>query len=80
MLLKKAKQHQLDMANLLPDLPPHQQMLTTIAAKEGVSTRLTCDLSWLGGAVLKKSDFHDALCIRYGYPLDGLPLQRACGA
>ena len=67
------------MKNLLPDLPPHQQMLTTIAAEKGVSTWLTCDPSWLSGSVLKKSDFRDALCIRYGYPLDGLQLHCVCG-
>ena len=54
-------------------------MLTTIAAEKGVSTWLTCDPSWLNGSVLNKSDFRDALCIRYGYPLDGLPLHCVCG-
>ena len=76
---KKAKRHEVHTKNLLPDLPPHQQMLTTIAAEKGVSTWLTCDPSWLSGSVLKKSDFRDALCIRYGYPLDGLPLHCVCG-
>ena len=66
---EKARQHKLDMANLLPDLPPHQQMLTTIEAEE---------LSWLGSSVLKKSDLCDALHIWYGYPLDALPLQCVC--
>ena len=75
----KAKQHEVDMNNLLPDLPPHQQMLVTISAEKGVSTWLTCDLSWLSGSVLEKSDFRDALCILYGYALEGLPLHRVCG-
>ena len=38
-----------------------------------------CCPRWQDGTILKKSDFRDALCIRYGRRLSGLPDSCVCG-
>ena len=47
-------------------LSPEQRFLLEIASEKGVSTWLTAYPRWQDGSVMKKSDFRDALCIRYG--------------
>ena len=66
-------------STLLTDLSTRQQQLVAIAGEKGVSSWLTAMPSWAGGTVLKKSDFRDALCIRYGFQLDGIPESCVCG-
>ena len=57
-----------------------QKFLMSVAAEKGVSSWLTADPSPKYGTVLNKSDFRDAVCLRYGFKLDGLPTQCVCGA
>ena len=58
----------------------HQQLLLSIAEEKGVSSWLTADPSFENGASLNKSDFRDAVCLRYGFPIDGLLTGCVCGA
>ena len=50
-----------------------QHLVLDIAGEKGVSSWLTADPSPQCGTVLDKSDFHDAVCLRYGFLLDGVP-------
>ena len=61
------------------DLSSEQQLLVDIAAEKGVSSWLTSRPAWQHGSILSKSDFRDALCIRYGHQLTGLPDSCVCG-
>ena len=45
-----------------------------------MSSWLTAEPSFSNGTVLNKSDFKDALCLRYGFSLDGLATACVCGA
>ena len=54
-------------------------MLIDTAGEKGVSSWLTVDPSPTFGTVLNKSDFRDAVCLRYGFELDGLPTTCVCG-
>ena len=56
------------------------KFLMSVAAEKGISSWLTADPSPKYGTVLNKSDFRDAVCLRYGFKLDGLPTQCVCGA
>ena len=76
----KEKSQKALVAALYPDLPPPQKCLTDIAGEKGVSSWLTCAPLTAHRTILNKSDFRDAVCIRYGYlPLD-VPCKCACGA
>ena len=57
-----------------------QHLLLDIAGEKGVSSWLTADPSPQCGTVLNKSDFRDAVCLRYGFPLDGVPSSCVCGS
>ena len=57
----------------------HQQFLLDTASQKGVSSWLTADPSRDRGSALNKSDFRDAVCLRYGLQLDGLPTSCVCG-
>ena len=59
--------------SLLSQVSNHQQLLLSIAEEKGVSSWLTADSSFENGTSLNKSDFRDAVCLRYGFPIDGLP-------
>ena len=56
-----------------------QRLLLETADLKGVSSWLTVIPSSQHATVLNKGDFKDAICIRYGLPLDGLPSHCACG-
>ena len=60
-------------------VPPKQETLLSTASEKGVSTWLTADPLTSHGTVLNKSDFRDAVCLRYGYELDGLSSRCVCG-
>ena len=49
------------------------------ADEKGVSSWLTADPPNEKGMVLNKSDFRDAICLRYGFRLDGMPTTCVCG-
>lgn len=66
--------------NLEPQLTQQQRFIMSIAGEKGVSSWLTADPSLSTGTVLNKSDFRDAVGIRYGFPLDGIPASCVCGA
>ena len=61
------------------DLSPGQQFLLEIAAEKGVSSWLTVSPCWKDGTVMSKSDFRDAVCIRYDRRLPDLPKECVCG-
>ena len=65
---------------LRPALTPAQQFLTEIAGEKGVSTWLTAYPAQENGTVLNKSDFRDAICVRYDFPIGDLPTTCVCGA
>ena len=51
-----------------------QQELGALAGEKGISSWITISPSFKQPvAIFSKSDFCDAVAIRYGYPLDGLP-------
>ena len=62
------------------DLSPEQRFLLEIAGEKGVSSWLTACPCYQDGSVMRKSDFHDALCIRYGRRLQDLPDTCVCEA
>ena len=50
-----------------------------VAGEGGVSTCLGTPPSvFIAGTVFNKSEFRDALCLRYGLPLYGVPLSCVC--
>ena len=57
-----------------------QQFLLSSAEEKGVSSWLTAEPSFENGTILNKSDFRDAVCLRYGFLVDGLPTECVCGA
>ena len=61
-------------------LTPDQRFLVEIAGEKGVSSWLTVEPRSAHGTTLNKSDFRDAVALRYGLPLDGLPTNCVCGA
>ena len=66
--------------SLLDAVSNSQRLLLSSASEKGVSSWLTVDPSPQFGTVLNKSDFRDAVCLRYGFALDGLPTTCVCGA
>ena len=56
-----------------------QRFLLEIAREKGVSSWLTVSPRWRDKTVMKRTDFRDALCIRYGYRLADLPEACVCG-
>eukprot|EP00117_Sycon_ciliatum_P003910 scpid25035/ scgid2046/ len=68
------------MAELWPMLPPAQQVLLEMAGKKGVSNWLSSMPSFvMPGSIPNKSDFRDAVCIRYGLSLEGVSSSCICG-
>ena len=65
---------------ICPSLSSTQKLLTKLAAEKGASSWLTEQPSHERGTVLNKNDFRDAVAIRYGFALDGLPASCVCGA
>ena len=68
------------MKDLTSQVSNRQQFLLSIAEEKGVSSWLTAEPSFENGTVLNKSDFRDAVCLRYGFLVDGLPTECVCGA
>ena len=66
-------------AAIRPSLPPEQQLLLEVAGERGVSSWLTADPSPSFNTVLRKGDFRDAVCLRYGLPFASLPTSCVCG-
>ena len=76
---EKVRQTLATVTALKPDLSPSQHLLTEIAQEKGVSSWVTAVPSSADNTVLNKSDFRDAVCLRYGFPLEGLPTTCVCG-
>ena len=64
----------------MASLSPEQQLLVEVCDEKGLSSWLTVVPRFQDGTVLKKTYFRDALCIRYGRRLVGLPDTCVCGA
>ena len=61
-------------------LPPAQQLLLETAGEKGVSNWLSSMPSFITpSSILNKSDFRDAVCIRYGLSLEGVSSSCICG-
>ena len=74
---RRAKQAE-DAVALMPHV--YQRRLLAIASKnKGVSSWLTTEPTFANGTVLNKSDFRDAMCLRLGFPLDGMSSTCVCG-
>ena len=67
-------------ADIADQLSPPQQLLTDIAGEKSVSSWLTTAPRTSLGTVLRKTDFKDAVCVRYDLPLPGLPPTCVCSA
>ena len=65
--------------SLREKISSRQRLLIDTEGEKGVSSWLTVDPSPTFGTVLNKSDFRDAVCLRYGFELDGLPTTCICG-
>ena len=69
-----------DKANALMEiLPDSLKRCVQLAQEKGASSWLTVRPLQEHGFRLHKSAFHDALCLRYGWPLKHLPDQCVCG-
>ena len=66
-------------ASLQEHLSRRQQYLISIAKEKGVSSWLTAQPSAIYLTTLNKSDFRDAVSLRYGFQFDGLPCSCVCG-
>ena len=66
--------------SLIPHVSDQQQLLLSIAGEPGVSSWLTAEPSYENGLILNKNDFRDAICLRYGFLIDGLPATCVCGS
>ena len=76
---RRAKQAE-DVVALKPHVSDYQRRLLAIASKnKGVSSWLTTEPTFANGTVLNKSDFRDAMCLRFGFPLDGMSSTCVCG-
>ena len=73
------EQHNL-VLSLLPQVSPGQKLILNVAAEKGVSSWLTATPKVMFNTVLNKSDFRDALCLRYDLPLDSIPTSCVCGS
>ena len=75
------REHEDQSRNLHGTVSPQQQLLLETAGEKGVSSWLTTPPSLMHRVtILNKADFRDALCLRYGLSLDGLPSTCVCGA
>jgi len=75
----RMKRHKVTAEALKPTLPPVQQLLIETAGEKGVSSWLTVAPLKAHNTVLNKSDFRDAICIRYGLEMQDLPAVCVCG-
>jgi len=62
-----------------PSLSHEQQLLVAVAGEKGVSSWLSTPPTFEHNTVLSKSDFKDAISLRYGLPLADLPTKCVCG-
>ena len=68
-----------DLQNLMGQLSQDTPRRVEIAQEVGVSNWLTALPIRAKGFSLNKEEFSDAIALRYGWQLDGLPAQCACG-
>ena len=61
------------------NLPPPQQRLMECAREKGASSWVSTLPIEEHGFLLHKGAFRDALCLRYGWKIQNLPLHCACG-
>ena len=64
---------------LLKELTPESQQLIKGAMGKGASSWLSGLPIKANGYVLKKQEFTDAVCMRYGWKIKGIPTHCACG-
>ena len=65
--------------DLHSQLPPHLQKAVNLAQEKGASTWLTALPLKDHGFALHKAAFHDAMALRYGWPISNLPSKCDCG-
>ena len=80
--VRRAKQasHRSALDGLQTSLTSAQQFLADVAGEKGVSSWLTAMPVLHHGTVLRKTDFRDALCIRYDLPLLDVATACVCGS
>ena len=62
------------------ELPSQTRLLKDIASQKGASSWLSVVPLKEHGFLLSKSDFFDAMCLRYNWPLSNLPAKCVCNA
>lgn len=77
--VQKREGAKLVIEDITPTLTSTQKTLTSIAHEKGVSSWLTVAPLYSFNTVLNKSDFRDAVCLRYGLVPDGVPPSCVCG-
>ena len=68
-----------ELQNIMELLPDHTQKKVAMTHEVGASNWLTALPIRAKGFSLNKKEFTDAIALRYGWPLDGLPMQCTCG-
>ena len=76
----KPASHRSALDGLRMSLTSAQQFLADMAGEKGVSSWLTAMPVLHHGTVLRKTDFRDALCIRYDLPLPDVATACVCGS
>ena len=66
--------------DVLGSASPVLKKAVQAASEKGASSWLTAVPTYDHGTILHKGDFVDSLCIRYGWAIQGLPLNCGCGA
>ena len=64
---------------LLAEMTPEPQQLIKGAMEKGASSWLSALLIKAIGYALSKQEFTDAICMRYGWKVKGIPTHCACG-
>ena len=76
---EKHKEEREQLSALTKDFPPPLQKSIQLAQEKGASTWLSARPIHAHGFTLHKSEFRDALALRYGWPLSRIPSHCNCG-
>ena len=76
---EKDQRHKEHAAVIKEQLPPSLQYAMQLASEKGASSWLSALPLRKNSFDLSKSDFRDALCLRYGWQLSRMPSHCVCG-
>ena len=69
-----------ELESLITEMDEKSVRLVTAAREKGASSWLSALPLKSRGYVLNKQEFRDALCLRYGWKIEGMPLHCGCGS